>query len=269
MSAHDSRPDFQPGAHVLRDGAIMAYVRRAASDGHPTLVLIPETHGDRHQFLGPLVDAMPCGLGVVVVESRGQGRSWPPPDASKASIEEYASDVLEVVTALELSAWYVGGHSLGGMQAIEIAGRRPAGLRGVIALEGWPHHRVQAEAFGGLPPRTPEQREADRSFREERYARQRWTPEEYDRLVTMWRRWSAGEEILRRREYPVLSVWGDRGLAARPDRTVLGLPEGDSCRVVWIPGADHYVTRPTYAAAVGSAIARFIEDVERLRKPNP
>ena len=39
---------------------------------------------------------------------------------------------------------------IGGMIALEIAGRRPAGLRGVIALEGWVHHTVQRNAF---PPR--------------------------------------------------------------------------------------------------------------------
>lgn len=231
------------------------------------MVLIPETHGDRHQFLGPLVDALPRRLGVVVVESRGQGRSWPPPAPATASIEAYATDVLEVVAALAPAAWYVGGHSLGGMQAIEIAGRRPQGLRGVISLEGWSHHEVQAAAFGAVPPRTPAQREADRAYREQRYARLRWTPEEYERLVTMWRRWTSGEEILARREYPVLSVWGDRGLAARPDRKTLRLPEGETCELLWIPGADHYVTRMPHAPVVGAAIAHFIERTEAARKP--
>lgn len=259
--------EFNSSAHVLRDGAIMAYVHRPAARGHSTLVLIPETHGDRHQFLGPLVDGQPSTLGVVIVESRGQGSSWPPPDDSKASIEEYASDVLEVVERLQLQSWYVGGHSLGGMQAIEIAGRRPAGLKGVISLEGWTHFEVQAAAFGGLPPRTDAQRAADRLDREERYARLRWTPDEYQRLVTMWRRWTGGEAILRDLRHPLLSVWGDRGMTVRPSRETLRLPGAPVCELVWIEGADHYVTRLPHAPVTGAAIARFIARVEAAGTP--
>lgn len=262
QSATGDAQGFVSTAHVLRDGATLAYVHRPTPPGTATLVLIPETHGDRQQFLGPLVDQLPATLGVVIVESRGQGSSWPPPDESKASIEEYATDVLEVVGRLQLRSWYVGGHSLGGMQAIEIAGRRPAELKGVISLEGWTHHEVQAEAFGGLPPRTEEQRAADRVYREERYARLRWTPEEYQRLVSMWRRWTRGEAILRDLPHPILSVWGDRGMPARPTREVLRLPAAPSCELVWIEGADHYITRPPHAAVTGAAIARFIARVE-------
>jgi pimeloyl-ACP methyl ester carboxylesterase len=261
---------FQADARVLRDGALMSYLHRPAEPGQSTLVLIPETHGDRFQFLGPLVEALPAGQGLVIVESRGQGRSWPPPDAAQASIEEYATDVLEVVAHLDLKAWYVGGHSLGGMQAIEIAGRSPAGLRGVISLEGWTHHEVQAAAFAGAPARTAEQRQADQLYREERYARLRWTEEEYRRLVSIWRRWTTGEAILRTNRLPLLSVWGDRGLAVRPDRETLRLPPEDGCELVWIEGSDHYVTRGPHAAAVGQAIARFIARIETgpSRQPN-
>ena len=253
---------FKSSAHVLRDGALMAYIHRLAAPGRSTLVLISETHGDRQQFLGPLVGELPTSLGVVIVESRGQGRSWPPPDLNQASIEAYASDVLEVVEHLQLRSWFAGGHSLGGMQAIEIAGRKPAGLRGIISLEGWTHHEVQAAAFGGLPARKESQRAADRKYREERYARLRWTPEEYQRLVGMWRQWTTGDRILQELSYPLLSIWGDRGMTVRPSRAALRLPEERVCELIWIEGADHYITHPAHAAKVGEAIARFVARVE-------
>src|ERR1043166_197920 len=122
-------PQFAIRSLMLSDGAKLAYYVRAAASGRPTLVLVPETHGDRSQFFERMfLEPLPADLGLVIVESRGQGRSWPPPSLREASIERYASDALEVVAAANLASWYIGGHSLGGMIAVEIAGRRPAGL---------------------------------------------------------------------------------------------------------------------------------------------
>ncbi|MEI6972935.1 MAG: alpha/beta hydrolase [bacterium] len=105
---------------VLRDGAVMAYYVRKGLG--PTLVLIPGTYDDKSRFLAPgYVDQLRPDLGLVVVEHRGQGASWPPPPRDKCSVEEYANDVLAVVDQLKPSFWYVSGHSLGGMLAIEIA----------------------------------------------------------------------------------------------------------------------------------------------------
>lgn len=249
-------PQFAIRSHVLADGALLAFYVRP---GVPTLVLVPETHGDRTQFFEPsFLAGLPQSLGLVVIESRGQGRSWPPPTPAQATIEQLATDVLEVVASLRPAAWFIGGHSLGGMIAIEIAGRTPAGLRGVIALEGWPHSRVQRDAFPEVTPRTEAQRVDARAQREERYRTQRWTAEEVAALGQAWMKWNRGEQILRDTRYPVLSVWGDRGRAARPGRDRLLLPDRDNVEVVWISGSDHYVTDPPHAAAVSRVIASFI-----------
>src|SRR5687768_7834456 len=86
-------PQFAIRSHVLSDGTILACYVRAAAAGRPTLVLVPETHGDRSQFIERLfLENLPADLGVVIVESRGQGRSWPPPAPAQATIERYASD---------------------------------------------------------------------------------------------------------------------------------------------------------------------------------
>lgn len=255
-------PDFALRSHVLSDGAVLAYYVRGDVRQRAPLVLVPETHGDRTQFFeSSFLAGLPAGLPLVVIELRGQGRSWPPPGPGQATIERYASDVLEVVAPLRPTAWYIGGHSLGGMIALEIAGRRPPGLRGVIALEGWVHSRAARQAF---PPvaRTEAQQADARAQREERYRSQRWTPEEHAQLVRAWNAWTRGEEIVRDTRYPLLSIWGDRGLPARPDRAALLLPERSNVQVEWIPGAGHYVTDPPHAAQVAGAITRFIAQVE-------
>ena len=147
--ATTDQAQFATRSLVTSDGASLAYYVKPGPG--PSLILIPETHGDRTQFYDAgFLQNLPQDLQLVVIETRGQGRSWPPPTPAQASIEQYASDVLEIVRHLGGSPWYVAGHSLGGMIALEIAGRRPAGLRGVIALEGWVHHTVQRNAF---PPR--------------------------------------------------------------------------------------------------------------------
>jgi pimeloyl-ACP methyl ester carboxylesterase len=251
---------FTTRSIVLSDGAILAYYVKPGTG--PTLVLVPETHGDRTQYYErEFLDHLSTELQLIVVESRGQGRSWPPPAPEHASIEQYASDVLAVVRELGAARWYVAGHSLGGMIAIEIAGRRPEGLQGVIALEGWAHHTVQSNAFPARPRNEAERAEARRQ-REERHRTQRWTPDEVAALSRIWTSWQSGERILRELSYPHLSVWGDRG-QPRPTRAQLRLPESPLIELQWIEGADHYVTDAPFAAEVAKAITRFVSRVEQ------
>ncbi|MSU22424.1 MAG: alpha/beta fold hydrolase [Opitutus sp.] len=253
-------PRFSLRAHALADGAILASYARPGAAAQSTLVLVPETHGDRTQFQEPsFLENLPADLPVVIIESRGQGRSWPPPAPAQATIERYASDVLEVVAQHGLTNWIIGGHSLGGMIAIEIAGRRPAGLRGVVALEGWTHSRVQRQAFPAAA-RTDAQAADARAQREERYRSQRWTPEEAAALPRAWTEWESGERILRETHLPVLSVWGDRG-QLRPTRAQLLLPERANIELSWIAGADHYVVDAPHAAETARAISRFVARV--------
>lgn len=259
---------FTTHSAVLPDGALLAYYLKPGRG--PMLVLIPETHGDRTQFYEPgFLQNLPDDLQLVVIETRGQGRSWPPPTPEQASIEQYASDVLALVGKLGGSPWYVAGHSLGGMIALEITGRRPVGLRGVIALEGWVHHAVQRNAFPARVPRTEAEQAEARRQREERHRSQRWTPEEAASLTRMWTAWSSGERIVRETTYPVLSVWGDRGYEPRPTREQLLLPAAPTVDVYWVKGADHYVTDAPFAAEVAGAIARFIVQVEGKAKVPP
>ncbi|WP_414661474.1 alpha/beta fold hydrolase [Horticoccus sp. 23ND18S-11] len=253
-------PAFQRHAVVRSDGAVIAYYLRPGTG--PTLVLVPETHGDRTQFQEQgFLRTLDPSFGVLIVECRGQGRSWPPPTPAYATIERYASDVLAVVAQAALPAWYIGGHSLGGMIALEVAGRRPAGLRGVIALEGWVHARVQREAFPAAAPVDEAQKAEARRQREARYQSQRWTSEEVAALGQIWTKWQGGEAIVRALRTPLLSVWGDRGRKPLPNEALL-LPTQPHVEVRWIAGSDHYVTDPPHDVPVAAAINDFVRKVE-------
>ncbi|MBX7120842.1 MAG: alpha/beta fold hydrolase [Opitutaceae bacterium] len=260
------RPDFAIRSLVLRDGAILAYYVRAGTG--PTLVLVPETNGDRTQFYTEeFLGGLDRDWQIVIIETRGQGRSWPAPTPEQASIEHYARDVLEVVEEMGLKAWYIGGHSLGGMIALEIAGLKPVGLRGVISLEGWVHSRVPEQAFPNQPQWSEAQRIEARRQREARYLSHRWTAAEYASLTSMWRKWERGEAIVKSCELPILAVFGDRGMSQRPDRSLLLLPDKPTIEVSWIVGSGHYVTSTRFAAVTAAAIARFVRRVEIANAP--
>jgi pimeloyl-ACP methyl ester carboxylesterase len=255
-----SHPGFLSRAHVLRDGAVMAYYVKVGAG--PTLILIPETGGDRTQFFGQgFVDRLLPDLGVVIIESRGRGRSWPPPRVEQATMEQYADDVLEIIEMIAPNRWFVSGHSLGGMIALEIAGRQPRGLCAVITLEGWTHFTVEDDAFPPSLPQTKAWTEA-RQLRRERLAKSRWTPDERAAVVSIWRKWQSGPRILRETEYPVLSIWGDRNLSVLPGRDKLQLPDRPNIDVAWIHGSDHFVLQPESAAEVALKINQFISRME-------
>lgn len=259
-------PGFTGRAIMLRDGATLAYYVRA---GSPTVVLVPGTLGDRRTFLDTgLVDHLLPTLGIVIIESRGQGKSWPPPAPEQCSIERYADDVLEVVGELGLKHWYIGGHSLGGMIAIEIAGRSPPGLEGVITLEGWPHYTVEGRVFPMDRANSAKPRNGKVNWRDIHRAEQRWTVQEQQMLVAAWKKWTPGRQILQETHYPVLTIWGDRGMRILPDRQALGLPEKGNIEVRWIRGSDHFgLVTARFAGPIAAEINAFIADVEMRRHP--
>lgn len=148
------------------------------------------------------------------------------------TVEAFATHVLREIQ--NETSFYIGGHSIGGMVAIEIAGRNPKGLKGVIAIEGWTHHLVQAEAFGGdrrpLPARAAALRER---------ITKSLTDAEMKEFATAWRKWD-GSKILEATHLPVLSVWGDRG-RERPSRALLRIPERDNISLHWVKNAGHSI----------------------------
>lgn len=217
---------------VAVEGGKLSFLRRAGH-GLP-VVLIPGSFSDARQWVD-VVGLLPENMPLVLVELRGHGGSWPP--TMNGSIELFAADVIRIVDRLELKEYAVGGHSIGGMVAIEVARLRPGSVRVVISIEGWTNHRAAKDAFGGdmRNTLTPEQ-EARRVAERERVTA-KWSEEQFRHFGTCWRQW-CGHDFLCETDVPVLEVYGDRG-KAKPTLAALGIPDKPSIEVRWVEGASH------------------------------
>ena len=249
---------FRHGSFEIEGGTTLAYHIREGSG--PALVLIPGSWGDYLVF-NHLVEYLDKDFRIVVVELRGHGDSGPA--IVGGTMESFADDVLRVIEHLKLDRYYLGGHSIGGMLAVEFAGREPAGLAGAIPIEGWTHHTVQENAFGAVKdyPLSPEHA-AERAANRAR-GLARLSDEERTDFASIWRKWD-GNEALATTHVPVLELWGDRGLDPAPSRAVMQIPDRDNIDVVWIADASHalLVEQPE---AVAKAINAFIATVEARR----
>ena len=117
------------------DGGHLAYYHWPAKG--PSLLLIPDSWSDYQQY-DVIRNYLDQDTYLVMVELPEHGHSWPP--SLEGSIEGFAHNVLQVADNLGWKSWYVGGHSIGGMVAIELASKRPKEVSGVISIEGWSHH---------------------------------------------------------------------------------------------------------------------------------
>lgn len=243
------------------DGGRIGWSARGGSEG--PLVLIPGSFDDRRVF-APLIERLGDGMAVCVVELPGHGRSWPP--TVDGSIERFAEQVVGVLERLYDRPVCVGGHSIGGMVAIQVAGSAPQWVAGVISLEGWTSHRAARAAFGGDMTGTLSARqEADRQARRARVTG-RWSADQVSRFARIWRRWDGGP-ILAATRLPVLEIYGDRGRAA-PTREALGIPARGNIDLQVIAGVSHYVhvERPHEVAL---ACRRFLASVAATSPAQP
>lgn len=246
-------PSFKHCLIPIEGGRISCY--RRTGDG-PTLLLMPGTFSDARVYV-ETIHTLDRAFELILLEYRGLGGSWPPPEAS--SIEDCAADAIMVLDALQIEACYVGGHSLGGMIALELGQQIPERVRGVISIEGWAYSGVAEDAFQKLisPTLSAEQVAMKQAYRAE--VLKQWTPEQRSRFGSIWKQWD-GSKFLRTTELPVLELWGDRA-RPRPDRAALGLPVRENIELVWFAGASHslLIERPQ---EVAEAINRFVAEIE-------
>lgn len=215
------------------DGGYLAYYHWPGKG--PNLLLIPGSWSEYSQF-DAIRKHLDPNLNLVIVELPGHGRSLPP--TLNGSIPLFASDVLRVPDALGWKRWFAGGHSIGGMVAIELAGQRPKQLAGVISIEGWAHHLVAREAFGGQIRITLS--EEQRQMREKARAKtlDRLSREERASFGSIWTKWD-GLPILQKTTVPILELWGDRKRSRQPSRREMRIPERENIKLRWIADAGH------------------------------
>jgi pimeloyl-ACP methyl ester carboxylesterase len=99
----------------------------AGGDGAPLLAL--HGHFGRARTFDRLAVALSPEWRVVALDQRGHGRSSPADDYDRAG---YVADAAHAIEALRLAPAVVLGHSLGGVNAYQLAARRPELVRAVI-----------------------------------------------------------------------------------------------------------------------------------------
>ncbi len=246
-------PDFSKSLYRSpMNGEMNTYLR--PGDG-PTLVLVPGTWGGIWRFES-LIAALPQSMSIAVVELSWQDGHKP--KTLNLTMEGLADDVLQAIDALGISQFVIAGHSIGGMIAVEIAGRDVPGLVGAIPMEGWTHHTVVATAFDGvvvddLSPEEEAARQADRIR-----GRSHLSEAELHAIGSIWKTWN-GYAGLERATIPILELWGDRG-KAHPDRKALQIPERSNIRIGWIPQASHLMLMED-PAEVARQVRKFMTNL--------
>lgn len=239
----------------LEDNTRLSAIVRPAEGA--TLVLIHGSSGSARSFDSflPLLDPA-LHLSLVLPDLRGHGESWPPPAPGTGRIEQLTDDVLRQLDSLNIDTFYIGGQSIGGMIAIDSLRARPAAVRGVIPLEGFTHHTVLEEAFGGDMFSTLSDTSLAKMQEEKRERLANWTEEQLEEWPRIWQRWQHGYELLLHTDKPVLEVWGDRG-RPRPSRQLLQIPDRNNIELHWVSHASHsllYENPPEVARTVNSFI---------------
>jgi pimeloyl-ACP methyl ester carboxylesterase len=216
------------------DGARLAYLERPAPG--PVLILIPGSFGT-HEVYADVLPHLDPGIHLLFVNLRGHGESDPPPE--DGSIEQFGADVLSVADQAGVGDFYVGGHSIGGMVALEIGRISPERVLGIVSMEGWTRWQAQRDAFGGNQAPTLAPELAERRMRNREEATRGWTEEQVREFARIWRRWDC-YDFLKSTDLPILEMWGDRG-REKPGIDRLYIPERENIRVAWLENSSHSI----------------------------
>lgn len=124
-------------SHVsVRDGTRIGYSLYGQRPGVPRVVLLHSLAMDRH-FWQPVIERLLPHAAVLALDCRGHGASDKP--AGPYTVEQFAADVRDVVTALDFGGVLVAGASMGGCVSLQFAGAYPELTRaaGLIDTTAW------------------------------------------------------------------------------------------------------------------------------------
>jgi len=99
--------------------------------GSPTLIFLHYWGGSSRTW-DDVIAALPNNYHTVAPDLRGWGASEAP--ASGYALADFANDVAEVITALDIQNYILVGHSMGGKIAQLFASRQPRGLIGLVLV---------------------------------------------------------------------------------------------------------------------------------------
>lgn len=230
-------------------GAEIACYLRKQGNKH-TLVLIPGTFSP-HTIWADMIQALDVPVDILVMDWPGIGKSSP--KMPHTTLEDLTAIMLDAIGKAGVQSFILGGHSLGGMAALEALRQADERMIGAIAFEGWTHHTVHQNAFKqrGAPMSMMTEQEQAASGEMRVRALRGWTQDEQAAFATVWRGWNGGYRALAETNLPVLEIWGDRGLKPRPSRDDLQIPERSNIELIWIDDACHYclISKPGETAA--------------------
>jgi pimeloyl-ACP methyl ester carboxylesterase len=103
----------------------------------PDVILIPGLATPREVWR-PLAEALKGEARLHLVELRGFGPGDPGPNAEGGVIVGFVDGLADYIASHKLTHVKVIGHSLGGLAALELAQRKPAGLDGVMIVDAMP-----------------------------------------------------------------------------------------------------------------------------------
>lgn len=240
----------------IEEGQLFGYFQNNGSSRN--LVLIPgsKTH---HSIWKPVVAHAEIDANLFLIDLPGFGKSNVHfPDST---IEQYTAWTLKLIDAAGIDRFFIGGHSIGGMMAIEMLDHAYERMDGVISCEGWTHFSVEKDAFRNLKNETltSEQLERRKHFGELGRA-SKWSVDEERMFNRIWTKWEKGMKLLEKSEIPILEIWGDRGLQdAKPSQESMLIPEKDNIQIVWIENGGHSLLAQC-PELIGEKMAEFVND---------
>lgn len=239
-------------AHTVRAGDANIYYE-VYGEGRPIFVFHGGGVGSPYE-LGKIIDELRKRYKVVVISSRGHGRSEI--GHSPMTLRQKAEDMLAVMEKITAKPAPLLGFSDGAYTALEVAALRPDAVERVVAIG------AGALEPGFLPDKLPlaELEKLDKAYVEQMRA----LAPEPQRLgdflndyMAFWHKTQVGRETFGAIRCPVLFVVGDTDTHA-PPKTVLEAREMTAnARLCVVPHAGHAAFLDNYPVA-WAAISQFL-----------
>ncbi len=230
-------------AHItVRDGTRIGYSLHGAAE-HTTRVVLLHSLAMNRDFWQPVIEQLTPRASVLAIDCRGHGVSGKP--AGPYTVEQFAQDVHDVVTALDFGGVLIAGASMGGCVSLQFAATYPETTRavGLIDTTAW---------YGETAPK-------DWNVRAEKAAKEGLAPL-VDFQTTRWFsdafRAARPDVVQRcvdtflRNEVPAFAATG-RMLGAFDGRALMANVRVPTCVIV---GGEDYAAPPAMARALHDGI---------------